>query len=532
MVNLGARLASNDSLGTQGKRTRRTVAQFDYRTLGPPETHGLLHTRPDESAFRTITRGQVIVLLAAVAACLVYVVAGAWTGGALGTRTIRLLVFINFVFTLFYIIHSLYKLLLITMSARSAREVVVSEAEVAALDKATLPVYTVLVPLYHETESLAKLVKALEELDYPADKLDIKLLLEEDDEMTVSFADSLDLPPQFEKVIVPHSMPKTKPKACNLGLARARGEYLVIFDAEDRPEPDQLKKAIIGFSRVSAAGSESRRGDVICLQAKLNFYNRNQNLLTRWFATEYSTWFDLYLPGLGEIGSPIPLGGTSNHFRTSVLREVSGWDPYNVTEDCDLGVRLYRRRYRTVMLDSTTWEEACSRLGYWIRQRSRWIKGYVQTYLVHMRRPVRLLRQLGLWNFINFQFVIGGNVLPFLLNPIYWLLAALWFGTRVEILTAIFPTSIFVMGAVCLFLGNFSFIYIGMIGAYKRRYYDLVKYGLIILPYWVLMSIGAWKGFIQLIRKPHFWEKTKHGLHLAAAGEETTSPQPAAETSG
>jgi hypothetical protein len=149
----------------------------------------------------------------------------------------------------------------------------------------------------------------------------------------------------------------------------------------------------------------------------------------------------------------------------------------------------------------------------------------VQTYLVHMRRPMRLLRQLGLRNFINFQFVIGGNVLPFLLNPIYWLLAALWFGTRIEILTAIFPTSIFVMGAICLFLGNFSFIYIGMIGAYKRRYYDLVKYGLIILPYWVLMSVAAWKGFLQLIRRPHFWEKTKHGLHLAAAGEETAAAE-------
>jgi cellulose synthase/poly-beta-1,6-N-acetylglucosamine synthase-like glycosyltransferase len=499
------------------------LAKLDYTRLGPPETHGLMYTRPDESAFHTVTVGQRVLLVLAAAACVLYIFVGGFGPGVLHERAILLLVFINFVFTLFYVVHSLYKLLLITLSARSAREIVVSEGEVAALDESTLPVYTILVPLYRETESLAKLVKALEELDYPAGKLDIKLLLEEDDALTVDFANTLELPPQFEKIVVPHSMPKTKPKACNLGLARARGEYLVIFDAEDRPEPDQLKKALIGFTRVP--------DDVICLQAKLNFYNRNQNILTRWFATEYSTWFDLYLPGLGEIGAPIPLGGTSNHFRTSVLQELSGWDPYNVTEDCDLGMRLYRRRYRTVMLDSTTWEEACSHLGYWIRQRSRWIKGYVQTYLVHMRRPLRLLRQLGLRNFINFQFVIGGNVVPFLLNPIYWLLAALWFGTRMEVLTEIFPTSIFVMGAICLFVGNFSFIYIGMIGAYKRRYYDLVKYGLIILPYWVLMSIGAWKGFIQLIRKPHFWEKTKHGLHLQATGEEIAPTQPAPETS-
>ncbi len=515
------------------------MAKVDYRQLGPPETHGLLHTRPAESAFHTITPLQVAVLVAAAAACVLYVVLGGFEAGVLGSRAVRLFVFVNFLFTLFYIVHSLYKLLLITMSARSARgpaatagEIVVSEDEVAALDEAGLPVYTILVPLYRETESLAKLVKALEELDYPPPKLDIKLLLEEDDELTVNFANALDLPPQFEKVVVPHSMPKTKPKACNLGLDRARGDYLVIYDAEDRPEPDQLKKAVIGFSRVDAAKPGSRHDDVICLQAKLNFYNRNQNLLTKWFATEYSTWFDLYLPGLGEIGSPIPLGGTSNHFKTSVLKELCGWDPYNVTEDCDLGVRLYRRRYRTVMLDSTTWEEACSHLGYWIRQRSRWIKGYIQTYLVHMRRPFKLLRDLGPLNFLNFQLVIGGNVLPFLLNPIYWLLAALWFGTRMELLTAIFPTAIFVMGAICLFLGNFSFIYIGMIGAYKRRYYGLVKYGLIILPYWVLMSIAAWKGFVQLIRRPHFWEKTKHGLHLQAAGEESAPVQPAAEPTG
>ena len=498
------------------------MARVDYRQLGPPETHGLLHTRPDESAFRTMTRPQAAVLVAALAACVFYVVLGAWRAGGLGAQAVRLFVFVNFVFTLFYIVHSFYKLVLITMSARSAREIVVSDEAVAALDEAGLPVYTILVPLYHEAESLAKLVKALEALDYPAEKLDIKLLLEADDELTVQFADSLDLPGQFEKVVVPHSMPKTKPKACNLGLARARGEYLVIYDAEDRPEPDQLKKAVIGFSRVP--------DEVICLQAKLNFYNRNQNILTKWFATEYSTWFDLYLPGLGEIGSPIPLGGTSNHFRTKVLDELCGWDPYNVTEDCDLGIRLFRRGYRTVMLDSTTWEEACGHLGYWLRQRSRWIKGYVQTYLVHMRRPVKLLRDLGPVNWLNFQFVIGGNVLPFLLNPIYWALAALWFATRMEVLSAIFPTVIFVMGALCLFVGNFSFIYIGMLGAYKRRYYGLVKYALIVLPYWVLMSVAAWKGVLQLITRPHFWEKTKHGLHLKAAGEETASTEPAAET--
>jgi cellulose synthase/poly-beta-1,6-N-acetylglucosamine synthase-like glycosyltransferase len=283
-----------------------------------------------------------------------------------------------------------------------------------------------------------------------------------------------------------------------------------------------LKKAVIGFNKANK--------QVICLQAKLNFYNRHQNLLTRWFTAEYSTWFDLYLPGLGEINSPIPLGGTSNHFMTSVLNELGGWDPYNVAEDCDLGIRLYRHGYRTQMLDSTTWEEACANLPYWIRQRSRWIKGYIQTYLVHTRKPVGLIRDLGFLNWLNFHFVIGGNFLCFLLNPIYWFLVILWFLTRMEAFNVIFPPSVFVMGALCLFVGNFSFVYITAIGSYRRKYYDLVKYSLLIFPYWVMMSIGAWKGFLQLIFKPHYWEKTKHGF-FAEPTEHESKTEESAETS-
>ncbi len=483
---------------------------FDYKSLGDVSTHLLLHKRPEESAFITITSPQKIVALLLILASVVLI--------ALYPK--NFFIVLNFIFMVFYLIFSFYKLFLITLSVKKRKEIIVSEKEIKAFKDEELPVYTILIPLYHETESISKLTRAMKELDYPKEKLDIKLLLEEDDDMTIEYANRLDLPPYFEKIIVPHLMPKTKPKACNLGLYRARGEYLVIYDAEDRPEPDQLKKAIAGFKKVGP--------DVICLQAKLNFYNRHQNILTKWFASEYSTWFDLYLPGLGDINSVIPLGGTSNHFKTSVLNELYGWDPYNVAEDCDLGVRLYRRGYRTQMLDSTTWEEACSKLPYWIRQRSRWIKGYIQTYLVHSRNPLKLFRDLRLANFINFQMVIGGNFFCFLLNPIYWLLAALWFLTRMKALSLLFPPAIFAMGSLCLFVGNFSFIYIAAVGSYIRKYYELVKYSLIIFPYWVLMSIGAWKGFLQLVFKPHYWEKTKHGLHLKKMGEEKI-PKPVEE---
>jgi cellulose synthase/poly-beta-1,6-N-acetylglucosamine synthase-like glycosyltransferase len=299
-------------------------------------------------------------------------------------------------------------------------------------------------------------------------------------------------------------MPRTKPKACNLGLAGARGKYLVIYDAEDRPEPDQLKKAVAAFSRVGP--------EIVCLQSKLNFYNPRQNLLSRWFTAEYSSWFDLSLPGLSAMNAVIPLGGTSNHFVASVLKDMMGWDAYNVTEDCDLGARIYRMGYATRMLDTTTWEESCCNLHYWIRQRTRWLKGYIQTYLVHMRSPVRLFHELGAVNFCHFQLLVGGVVFSFLINPLYWLMALLWFLFRLEMLVSLFPGMIFAMGAFCLFAGNFVFAYSGAVGCYRRGYYDLVKYAVIAPFYWALMSYSGWRAVIQFFSNPFKWEKTQHGI--------------------
>jgi cellulose synthase/poly-beta-1,6-N-acetylglucosamine synthase-like glycosyltransferase len=312
------------------------------------------------------------------------------------------------------------------------------------------------------------------------------------------------LPTGFRVTLVPPSFPRTKPKACNVGLALARGEYLVIYDAEDRPETDQLKKAVAGFRR---AGKR-----VVCLQCRLNFYNPRHNLLTRWFTGEYSAWFDLALPGLSSLGAVIPLGGTSNHFVVSTLRELLGWDAYNVTEDCDLGVRVCRAGYGTRMLNSTTWEEACASLPFWIRQRTRWLKGYIQTYMVHMRRPVRLLRDLGWRNFAHFQLLIGGIVFSFLINPLFWALALVWFCFRSEALTGLFPVPVFAMGAACLFAGNFAFVYTAAAGCYRRGYYDLVTHALLAPLYWMLMSVSGWRACLQFLVNPFYWEKTRHGI--------------------
>jgi len=368
-----------------------------------------------------------------------------------------------------------------------------------------------------------RLLEGLARLDYPKDKLQILLLLEETDTATIEACRRADPQPPFEVIVVHDSYPRTKPKACDVGLARANGNALVIYDAEDRPEPDQLKKAVVAFRKAPP--------DVVCLQAKLNFYNKGHNLLTKWFTAEYSTWFDLYLPGLGHYDAPIPLGGTSNHFNLKTLLEMGGWDPYNVAEDCDLGVRIYRKGYRTAMLDSTTWEEACSSLRYWIRQRSRWIKGYVQTFLVHTRSPIAVCRSLGLRRFAHFLILTGGMFFTYLINPFYWLLTLVWFlfrpdptetGQIAGAIGAYFPGPVFVMAFLCLFAGNFAFIYSSMLGCCRRGYYDLVKYALIVPPYWLLMSIAAWKALFQLIWRPHYWEKTKHGLTKAADEIETS----------
>jgi len=278
----------------------------------------------------------------------------------------------------------------------------------------------------------------------------------------------------------------------------------VIYDAEDIPDADQLKKAVVAFDK---AGPQ-----VACMQAKLNYFNRNQNLLTRWFTIEYSMWFDLFLPGLDASGAPVPLGGTSNHFRRHLLESLGAWDPFNVTEDADLGVRLYKAGYKTAIIDSTTFEEANSQVGNWIRQRSRWVKGYIQTWLVHMRHPISFLQEVGLKAFLGFNLTVGGTFLGFLLNPIYWFLTALWFLTEWHVVAQTFPPAIYYMGAINLFVGNFAYTYMNVAGSLRREFYDMVKYALLSPLYWVLMSIGAWKGFIQLIHKPFYWEKTVHGL--------------------
>ncbi|NTW15054.1 MAG: glycosyltransferase [Candidatus Moranbacteria bacterium] len=405
---------------------------------------------------------------------------------------------------------TLFQLFLVLRSLKTPPELSFSDAELLSIPEEELPTYSVLCPLYREANMLPTFVEAMDALDWPKDRLDIMLLLEENDRETIEAAQAMHLPESFRIVVVPHSFPKTKPKACNYGLSLAKGEYVVIYDAEDIPDPKQLKKAYLGFQ---TAGDSVR-----CLQAKLNYFNPHQNLLTRFFTAEYSLWFDVVLPGLQSIDTTIPLGGTSNHFRTRDLLALEGWDPFNVTEDCDLGVRIFKRGFQTAIIDSVTLEEANSRVGNWLRQRSRWIKGYMQTYLVHMRDPIGFFRENG-WHALIFQMVVGGKIAFMFINPILWIATISYFVFYAyvgEAIHALFPSAIFYLAATSLVLGNFLYLYYYMIGAAKRGHYQVVKYVFLVPLYWVLLSVAAFIALYQLLVKPHYWEKTTHGLHKPA----------------
>jgi cellulose synthase/poly-beta-1,6-N-acetylglucosamine synthase-like glycosyltransferase len=378
------------------------------------------------------------------------------------------------------------------------------DGDLRLIPEEALPVYTVLVPLHRESEVLPSLVDRLAHLDYPADRLQILLLIEEDDDETR--AAMPELPAQFEVVVIPHSQPKTKPKACNAGLRRAIGEFCVIYDAEDRPDPDQLRKAVLAFRTLADR--------VVCVQAELQYWNPWTNWLTQCFAAEYATNFSLSLRGFDRHRLAIPLGGTSNHFRTEALRDLGGWDPFNVTEDADLGIRIARRGWDVRMMVSVTEEEANSRLGNWVRQRSRWIKGYIQTWLVHTRHPFRLWRELGTRRFAAFHLTLGFSTFTTLINPFFWAMTLLYLITGTRYIEALFPAVVLYAGVLTMIIGNFLMMYCLMTGCMERGLHKAVRAMLTVPLYWGLMSLAAYKALFQLLRpsRRHYWELTEHGL--------------------
>lgn len=382
-------------------------------------------------------------------------------------------------------------------------------------DDADLPIYTIIVPLYKEANVLPLLAQALGKLDYPRAKLDIKLVLEADDVETINTAKTLGLESYVEFIRVPESSPRTKPKACNYALQFARGEYLVIFDAEDQPDPLQLKKAVAMFATCD--------DKTACLQAPLTYFNASENWLTRQFTIEFNMWFELLLPTVEKLGMPIPLGGTSTHFRMTALRDVGAWDPYNVTEDADLGIRLAQKGYRCAILDSVTYEEANCEMGNWLRQRSRWLKGYAQTWLVHMRQPTTLLRKLGTVGFLGFQLLIGGSIVSALMHPLVWMIAAVGIalnGSALAYFTSPeVPSLMLMFNGILLGGGYIVSVCAGIAAVQQRDAQHLVPHTFLMVFYWPLLSVGAYLAIWQLFTRPSYWEKTHHAISKASRAQ-------------
>jgi len=361
---------------------------------------------------------------------------------------------------------------------------------------ARLPTITLLVPLYQEMHITDHLLKRLAALDYPHPLLDVCLVLEASDDTYI------------RPIIVPDGTLKTKPRAMNYAMSFAQGSIIGVYDAEDAPAPDQL--------RVVAAHFANCRQDVACLQGTLDYYNPRANWLTRCFTLEYASWFRVILPGFARLGLVVPLGGTTLFFKREILAKLGGWDAHNVTEDADLGVRLARRGYRTEFIRSVTEEEANGHMWPWIKQRSRWLKGYAITYAVHMRNPVKLWRDLGAWRFFGVQILFGGTLAQFAFAPVIWSFWIMPFGIQ-HPMQAIAPTWLAWTYAIAFLLTGFINLFVNALGAFRAGKPFMAPWALTLQFYFPLGMIAVYKGLVELTWKPFFWDKTAHGVLMPEA---------------
>lgn len=373
-----------------------------------------------------------------------------------------------------------------------------------------LPVITLLIPLYREADVLPDLVGAISRLDYPADRLDVKLLIEADDAGTLQVAQAMQAHRRFDVIPVPPGAPRTKPKALNYGLHFARGDIVAIFDAEDRPARDQLRAAVDAF--------RTGHRQLAVVQAPLSIYNGRDGWLAAQFEIEYAIHFRVWLPFLARIGAPLALGGTSNYFRRDALIAAGGWDAWNVTEDADIGLRLSRLGYRAAMIAPQTEEEAPARLKPWLNQRTRWMKGYLQTWLVLNRAPFSAARGMGLPGYLLTQVTLGGSLLAAMAHgPLL-----IWTAASVVMLSGIEAWHVVLFG-----LGYGSAVAAGLAsGARHARPVSLLTLPL----YWPLQSVAMARAFFEMKRRPHHWAKTPHSAYRAPAPPAGSVAEPSAVT--
>jgi cellulose synthase/poly-beta-1,6-N-acetylglucosamine synthase-like glycosyltransferase len=366
-----------------------------------------------------------------------------------------------------------------------------------------LPVVSILVALYRESDIAPRLVRRLARLDYPEELLDVILAVEAEDQVTLDALTAAELPPWMRVIVVPKGEVKTKPRALNHALTFARGAIVGVYDAEDAPDPDQLRQVVARFHRSVP--------EVACLQGVLDYFNPRTNWLSRCFTIEYAGWFRLILPGIARLGLVVPLGGTTLFFRRSVLEELGAWDAHNVTEDADLGIRLARHGYRTDLIATVTEEEANCRPLAWVKQRSRWIKGYMMTWAVHMRSPRLLWRQLGPRAFLGFQVMFLGTIAQFLLAPLLLSFLIVPFGVPHPLFDALPMAAVWAMAAVFA-LSELANLTIGMIGTRRTRHGLSLWWVPTMAIYFPLASLAAYKALWELATRPFYWDKTTHGL--------------------
>lgn len=374
---------------------------------------------------------------------------------------------------------------------------------------ADTPVYSILLPVFMEEASvIEQLFTAIHNLDYPKEKLQVLLLLESIDSETINHVKNINTKLDYDMIIVPSFKPRTKAKACNYALKFVQGKYVVIFDADDIPDQDQLNVALQKFNEESE--------DVVCLQAKLNYYNTDENLLTRLFSIEYAILFDILLPGLSRQNYPLPLGGTSNHFKVEFLKKLHGWDIYNLTEDAEIGMRLAANGYKAKVIDSYTAEEAPITLWAWLKQRSRWLKGFIQTYLLLLQKKHNFTDKVGFKrSLISLHFMLGLSTLSLVITPIMFFMGFyLKFSNEV------------VMGSdliINLGMMTFAFWFVSTsrhaLKVMKKSEFlsgfSKMKKVLCVFAfpgYFILHTIAVFFAIFDLIRRPFYWSRTKHGV--------------------
>lgn len=374
-----------------------------------------------------------------------------------------------------------------------------------------LPTVSVMVPLFHEREIAGRLVKRLSKLTYPRELLDICLVVEEDDTITQEAVSRTELPRWMRMIVVPRGGVKTKPRALNFALDFCRGSIIGIYDAEDAPEPDQIHKVAHHFAQAAP--------DVACVQGILDFYNSRTNWLARCFTVEYASWFRIILPGYERLGLVVPLGGTTLFFRREAIEKLGGWDAHNVTEDADLGIRLARHGYRTELIRTVTDEEANCRLWPWVKQRSRWLKGYAMTWAMHMRNPRKLLADLGWWKFFGVQVLFFGALSNFVLAPLLWSFWSMPLGLHHPLQDVVPNETFWALGTLFL-MSEVITVAIGMLATSTPKHKGLWKWVPTLHFYYPLGTLAAIKGLWEVLTRPYYWDKTAHGLHDMIADQE------------